>query len=154
MDTFLSFLPFFLASVAAALPGVLIRPGDWYRGLAKPPWRPPDWLFGPVWTVLYISIAVAAWRVWQTAGFDGATLALSVYAVQLGFNAMWSVIFFGLRQPGWAFAEIICLWLSVLATIAVFYPVDAVAGLILIPYALWVSFAVALNYRIWRLNPA
>jgi tryptophan-rich sensory protein len=143
---------FVLACASAAAPGIVLRPGDWYRGLAKPSWRPPDWLFGPVWLVLYISIAISGWLVWRQAGFEGAGLALAVYAVHLVFNAMWSVIFFGLRRPDLAFMEIVCLWVSIAATIAMFYSIDRLAAWLLIPYLLWVSFAVVLNFRIWRLN--
>lgn len=152
-DAIMALLVFVLACAAAATPGLVFRPGDWYRRLAKPAWRPPDWLFGPVWLVLYISIAVAGWLVWRQAGADGVTLALSVYAVQLVLNGLWSAVFFGLRRPDLAFVEIVCLWLSILATIAVFRRVDPTAAYLLVPYALWVSFAVALNFRVWRLNP-
>lgn len=138
---------------AAATPGIVLRPGAWYRQLAKPPWRPPDWLFGPVWFVLYISIAVSGWFVWREAGFDGAASALAVYGIHLLLNGLWSVIFFGLRRPDLAFMEIICLWVSILATIAMFFSVNETAAYILIPYLCWVTFAAALNFRIWRLNP-
>ena len=152
LGSILSLLVFVLACGAAATPGIVFRPGDWYQRLDKPSWRPPDRLFGPVWAVLYLTIAVSGWLIWERAEFAGATLALSIFAVQLILNGLWSWIFFGLRRPGLAFAEIVCLWLSILATIAAFYPVDAMAAAILIPYAAWVTFAVALNFRVWRLN--
>jgi len=145
---------FLLACAAAATPGLVLRPGDWYRGLAKPVWRPPNWVFGPVWLVLYLSIAVSGWLVWRQVGIGNATLALSIYAFQLVLNGLWSIIFFGLHRPGLAFAEILCLWLSIVATIAAFHRVDETAAYLLIPYLLWVSFAAALNFRVWRLNPA
>ncbi len=154
MDSFLALIVFVAACAAAAAPGLILRPGDWYRGLVKPSWRPPDWLFGPVWLVLYLSIAVSGWLVWRQAGLDGAALALAIYVVQLVLNGLWSAIFFGLRRPDLALVEIICLWLAILATIAAFFPVDQMAAYLLIPYACWVAFAVILNYRIWRLNPA
>ncbi len=154
MNSMLSLLVFVLACAAAATPGLLFRPGEWYRHLVKPSWRPPDWLFGPVWLVLYLSIAVSGWLVWRRAGFDEAALALAVYALQLVLNGLWSAIFFGLHRPGLALIEIICLWFSILATIVVFHPLDATAAYLLIPYAGWVGFAVILNHRIWRLNPA
>ena len=154
LDAVLSLLAFLIACAAAATPGIAFRPGAWYRGLAKPSWCPPDWLFGPVWLVLYVSVAIAGWLVWQRAGPGGAAPALAVYAVQLVLNGLWSTLFFGLRRPDLAFAEIVCLWLSVLATIALFHPIDETAAWILVPYAAWVSFAVLLNLSIWRLNPA
>lgn len=153
MDAFLSLLVFVSACAAAAAPGMVFRPGNWYRDLAKPSWRPPDWLFGPVWLVLYLSIAVSGWLVWRRAGFDGAALALAVYAVQLVLNGLWSAVFFGLRRPGLALMEIICLWLAIVVTIGAFHPVHSTAAYLLIPYACWVGFAVILNHRIWRLNP-
>jgi len=153
-DAILVLLVFVLACTAAATPGLVFRPGDWYRDLEKPSWRPPDWLFGPVWLLLYLSIAVSGWLVWQRAGIDGAALALSVYALQLVLNGLWSAVFFGLRRPDLAFAEILCLWLSIFATIVAFHPVDKTASYLLVPYALWVTFAAVLNFRVWRLNPA
>ena len=146
-----SALVFLLASAAAAMPGVVCRPGEWYRGLAKPPWCPPDWLFAPVWSVLYVTIAVSGWLVWREAG-AGALPALAVYGVHLVLNGLWSTVFFGLRRPGWALIEIACLWISIVATMAVFRMFDETAAYVLVPYLLWVSFAVALNYRVWQLN--
>lgn len=143
---------FVVACAAAAATGIVFRPGVWYRDLAKPSWCPPDWLFGPAWTVLYLSIAVSGWLVWRQAGFAEAGLAFAIYAVQLGLNALWSAIFFGLRRPGLAFVEVVVFWVSIVATIAAFFAIDRVAALVLIPYALWVTFAAALNFRIWRLN--
>ena len=153
-EAILALLVFLLACTAAATPGLVFRPGDWYRDLAKPSWRPPDWLFGPVWLLLYLSIAVSGWLVWQRAGIDGAALGLSVYALQLVLNGLWSAVFFGLRRPDLAFAEILFLWLFILATIVAFHPVDKTAAYLLVPYALWVAFAAVLNFRVWRLNPA
>jgi tryptophan-rich sensory protein len=153
IDAALMLLGFVLASAAAATPGLVFRPGDWYRRLAKPAWRPPDWLFGPVWLVLYVSIAVSGWLVWRTAGFAAGASALAVFAVQLVLNGLWSAIFFGLRRPGLACAEIAGLWLAIVATIFVFHPIDATAAYLLVPYLGWVTFAVALNFQVWRLNP-
>ena len=150
----MAFVVFILACAAAATPGVVLRPGTWYRRLAKPVWRPPDWLFGPVWLLLYISIAFSGWLVWRKAEPDEAVLALGIYALQLLLNGLWSVVFFGLRRPDLAVLEILGLWLSIVATIAVFAAVDARAALLLVPYLLWVSFAALLNFSIWRLNPA
>ncbi|WP_028746201.1 TspO/MBR family protein [Rhizobium mesoamericanum] len=138
------------ASFAAAATGVIFRPGDWCKQLEKPRWRPPDWLFAPVWTVLYASIGLSGWLVWLEAGI--AALPLSVYAVQLLLNAAWPPIFFGLHRPGLAVVEIIVLWAAILATIIMFHPVNAAAALLLVPYLAWVTFAAALNLSIWRRN--
>lgn len=126
---------------------------DWYPTLAKPTWNPPNWVFGPVWTVLYILMGIAAWRVWRVGWTrPEVRVALSLFGIQLVFNLMWSVIFFGLRLPGWALIEIALAWLLILGTLITFYRLDRGAGLILIPYQLWVTFATALNAAIWWLN--
>ena len=126
---------------------------DWYPTLVKPAWNPPAWLFGPVWTVLYIAMAVAAWLVWRRVGWAGARLALTLFMVQLTLNAAWSIIFFGLRNPGAAFAEVVVLWAAILGTLVLFWQVSVPAGILFIPYLAWVSFATVLNFAIWRLNP-
>lgn len=153
-NAILALAAFVLASAAAAVPGLVFRPGGWYRALAKPRWCPPDWLFGPVWLVLYIAIAVAGWLVWRRAGLDGAASALAVYGLQLVLNGLWSTLFFGLRRPDLAFFEVVALWLAIVATIALFLPLDAVAAWLLVPYAAWVGFAALLNFSVWRLNSA
>ena len=148
---------FFLVTFAAAAGGGLATSSgvrDWYPTLAKPTWTPPAWLFGPVWTVLYICIAIAGFLAWRRAGFGGAKWALTLFAVQLILNAAWSWIFFGLHQPGWAFAEIVLLWASILATTAALFTVSTWAGVLFVPYLLWVTFAAGLNFTIWRLNPS
>lgn len=139
---------------AAGLGSLFTTPsiGGWYVTLRKPAWTPPNWVFGPVWSLLYLSMAIAAWLVWRRAGISGARLALVLFAIQLLFNVGWSAIFFSAHMPGVAFAEIILLWLMILATIVSFWPVSRAAGWLLLPYLLWVSFAAALNYSIWRLN--
>lgn len=152
MSSLLLLAVFEVASFAAAAPGVIFRPGAWYQQLDKPRWRPPDWLFAPVWTVLYASIGLSGWLVLIEAGIAGAALPLGVYAVQLLLNAAWTPIFFGLHRPGLAVVEIVLLWAAILVTIIVFYPVNAVAALLLAPYLAWVSFAAALNMSIWRRN--
>ena len=152
MHSLLVLVAFEVASFAAAATGVIFRPGDWYKQLDKPRWRPPDWLFAPVWTVLYASIGLSGWLVWLEAGIAGAALPLSVYAVQLLLNAAWTPIFFGLHRPGLAVVEIMVLWAAILATIIMFHPVNAAAALLLFPYLTWVSFAAALNLSIWRRN--
>ena len=154
MDTtaLLGLLPFLAACFVVALSGAVFRPGDWYEGLAKPRWRPPNWLFGPAWTVLYICIAVSGWLVWRQVGFFGAPAAMAIYAVQLLLNAGWSACSFGLRRLDWAFGELVLLWLSIAATIAAFAPISTAAALLLVPYLAWVSFAGALNYTLWDMN--
>ena len=125
----------------------------WYKGLAKPSFNPPGWLFGPAWTVLYLLMAVAAWLVWkQGFGAAGVKLALAVFLAQLILNALWSVLFFGLRSPLAGLVDIIVLWVAILATIILFFRVSVTAGVILLPYIAWVSFAAVLNAAILRLN--
>jgi tryptophan-rich sensory protein len=125
----------------------------WYPTLAKPAWTPPSWLFGPVWTLLYILMGVAAWLVWRK-GIDapGVRGALILFGVQLLFNLAWSVVFFGLRRTGWALVEIVATWVLILATLIVFFRLRPLAGWLLVPYQLWVTFATALNAAIWWLN--
>lgn len=144
---------FVLANFAAACSGGIFRPGAWYRALAKPSWQPPDWLFAPVWSVLYIMIAVAGWRVWESAHAGGLAVPMAIYGVQLVLNAGWSALFFGMKRMDLAFAEVIALWLSIVATMAAFWPIDPLSGWLLVPYLLWVSFAAFLNWTVWRLNP-
>jgi benzodiazapine receptor len=127
-------------------------PGEWYDSLAKPSWTPPNGVFGPVWTLIYVLMAIAAWLVWRKAGFAGAGGALSLFFLQLALNALWSYLFFGRQQPGVAFVEIVVLWLVIFATTVGFWKVRPLAGILLIPYLCWVAFASILNYQIWRLN--
>ncbi|MEO6326291.1 MAG: TspO/MBR family protein [Thermoanaerobaculia bacterium] len=124
----------------------------WYPTLAKPPWTPPGWLFGPVWTVLYLAMAVAAWLVWRRAGPGAVGAALTIFAVQLALNIAWSFLFFGLRNPVAGLVDIVLLWVAVVATTVVFWKISPVAGWLLVPYIAWVTFATALNAAIVRLN--
>lgn len=145
---------FYLACFLAAGLGSLftmVSVGSWYAGLAKPSWNPPGWVFGPVWTVLYAMMAVAGWLVWRK-GQPASWHALRWFAIQLVLNVGWSAIFFGLQMPGLAFAEILVLWLAIAATLMTSWRVSRAAGLLLVPYLLWVSFAAVLNFAIWRLN--
>ena len=142
------------ASFGVAATAAIFRPGDWYKRLDKPQWRPPDWLFAPVWTVLYLLIALSGWLVWREAGIAGAALPLGVYVLQLLLNAAWTPIFFGLQRPGLALMEIVMVWASIVATIVLFHPVSAAAAWLLVPYLAWVSFASSLNFSIWRRNRA
>ena len=152
-SSLVALLGFIAACFVVALTGSFFRPGVWYERLVKPSWRPPNWLFAPVWTVLYFMIAISGWLVWREAGFSGAALALTVYAIQLVLNAAWTPIFFGLHRAGLGLLDIVLVWLSIVATIWLFYPIHAGAALLLLPYLLWVTFAAALNFAIWRLNP-
>jgi benzodiazapine receptor len=152
ISSFAALIGFVGACFLAATTGAVFRPGDWYERLAKPSWRPPNWLFPPAWAVLYLTIAVSGWLVWRTSGFAGAALPLAIYFVQLVLNAAWSPIFFGLRRPDLGFFEIVMLWLSIVATIAAFHPVNSAAAWLLLPYLAWVTFAAALNFTVWRLN--
>ena len=120
----------------------------WYAGLHKPSFNPPNGIFAPVWTALYVLMAIAAWRVWRKAG----PRSLGLYAMQLVLNGAWSFIFFGAHAVGAALAEIVLLLALVLATMASFWRKDRIAGLLFLPYAGWVLFAAALNAAIWRLN--
>ncbi len=143
----------FLALVAAAASfGARYLPGEWYAGLAKPAWNPPNWIFAPVWTALYVMIATSGWLVWRRGGLAGAAAPLAVWLVQLVLNALWSWLFFGLHLPAAALVEILLLWAAIAACIALFLRVSRAAGLLLVPYLLWVSFAALLNLALWRLN--
>ncbi len=137
---------------AAGIGSVATTPNiaTWYAGLAKPSWNPPNWIFGPVWTFLYISMAVAAWLVWRKDGLWQRPLAL--FAVQLVLNAVWSWIFFGFHMPGAAFIEVVLLFAAILLTTVAFWPKSMAAGILMLPYLGWVGFASLLNFTIWRLN--
>ena len=124
----------------------------WYPTLAKPSFTPPNEVFGPVWTVLYVLMGVAAWRVWRAADRDTARGPLTMFALQLAINLGWSVIFFGLERIGPAVAIIVVLDMAVVATAFGFYAIDRLAALLLVPYMLWLAFATALNIAIWHLN--
>lgn len=141
-----------LAFGAAALGG-LFPPGDWYAGLQKPAWNPPNWIFGPVWTLLYAAMAVAAWLVWQRHETIGRVRALRWYLFQLAVNAIWSPVFFGWQRLDVAFGVIVLLWISIVMTMMAFYRINRLAGWLFMPYLGWVSFAAVLNYTLWQLNP-
>ncbi len=123
----------------------------WYPSLRKPPGTPPSWVFGPVWTTLYVLMAVSAWLVWRQYGW-GARAALLIFLAQLALNLAWSGVFFGARQPAPALAVIALLWLAVLFTTFIFYRLNTVAGYLLIPYLMWVTYAAYLNGGTWLLN--
>ena len=125
----------------------------WYQALEKPAFNPPDWLFPIVWTILYVMIAIAGWRVWRRAPIDVTRRALAVFAVQLGLNLGWSFLFFGLQQIGIALAEIVVLFLAIAANAVLFWRIDRWAGTLLVPYLVWVAYATVLNAALWLLNP-
>ncbi len=124
---------------------------DWYPGLRKPAGTPPRWAFGPIWTALYVLMAISAWLVWRDYGW-GARAALSIFCAQLALNIAWPAIFFGSRMPGVAFAEIVIFWFAVAFNIFVFYWLQPVAAFLLLPYLLWITYAGYLNFEIWRRN--
>jgi len=138
---------------AGAMGGLVTGPAvkTWYPTLQKPSWNPPSWLFAPVWTVLYVLMAIAAWLVWRAGLFFGTPGIL--FGLQLILNMLWSWFFFGKHRPDQSFAEILVLWVSILATAVAFVQVNLVAGWLFVPYLLWVTFAAVLNGTIWRMNP-
>lgn len=143
-----------VSAVAAALGALAsVHAATFYMQLTQPRWAPPAYVFGPVWTVLYAMMAVAAWLVWRRQGFRAARIALSLFLLQLAFNALWSWLFFAWHLGAAAFADIVLLWLLIASTLVAFWRQSRLAGALLIPYLLWVSFALALNYSVWQLNP-
>jgi tryptophan-rich sensory protein len=126
--------------------------GTWYRTLQKPDFNPPDWVFAPVWSLLYLMIALAGWRVWRRRGLAGARAAMAAYAVQHTLNLAWSFLFFGGRMIGIALAEIVILFVAISVNAVLFWRIDRMAGWLLAPYAAWVAFASILNFALWRLN--
>ena len=141
-----------LVSFSAAWIGSRFMPGAWYASLAKPSWNPPNAIFAPVWSVLYVLMGVAAWLVWRRAGFSGAGVSLALFVVQLVLNAMWSYLFFGLHRPDIAFFDIVALWVMILVVTVLFWRADRLAGGLMAPYLVWVGFASCLNFVLWRLN--
>lgn len=140
----ISFLP--------ALVGSYFKPGDWYQELTKPEWTPPGWLFGPVWSILYLSMGIAASIVWNSKRSHRIDIPITVFIIQLVINALWSWIFFGKHTLLYSVIDITLLLIFIIITIFLFYKVNKKAGLILIPYLLWVSFATVLNFNIYLLN--
>jgi len=130
-----------------------IRADTFYEQLVQPSWAPPGSVFGPVWSILYAMMGVAAWLVWREAGFRANRAALSLFLVQLAVNGLWSWLFFAWHLGALAFSNIALLWLLILATLVTFWRIRPLAGALLIPYLLWVSFAAALNFAVWQLNP-
>jgi len=129
-----------------------VQAGSFYMELVRPDWAPPPSIFGPVWTALYATMGVAAWLVWRLNGFRFARTALALFLVQLLLNALWSWLFFAWHLGALAFTEILLLWVLIVATLINFWRIQPLAGALLVPYLLWVSFASALNYSVWKLN--
>lgn len=151
--TWVALFVFLLLCLGAGwLGSIVTRPAisEWYVYLQKPSWTPPPWVFGPVWTTLYVMMAVAGWHVWKKEGWS---LAVVMFFAQLAVNASWSWLFFGLRRPDLGLLGLVVLVCLVLATILSFWRVSFFAAGLMVPYGLWVTFAAALNYEIWRLNP-
>jgi tryptophan-rich sensory protein len=151
----LGLIGWLVISFAAAAVGAVasIQARSFYSQLAQPAWAPPPWLFGPVWTVLYALMAIAAWLVWRSGGFRTNRIALAFFWGQLVLNALWSWLFFAWHLGALAFADIVFLWVLIVATLVSFWRLRPLAGALFIPYLLWVSFASALNYSLWQLNP-
>ena len=144
------FAIFLATCFAAGSTGALFEPGKWYESLAKPSWTPPNWLFPVAWSTLYICIAVAAARV---APVDGSHYAMAFFALQIALNTLWTPVFFGLKRMGAGMVVLVALWVAVAATLASFWSLDWIAGLLFVPYLVWVTVAGALNYSVWRMNP-
>jgi tryptophan-rich sensory protein len=147
------FFTYLAACGAAAATGAMFSPGEWYKTLEKPTWTPPDWVFPVAWTTLYICMSLAAMRVGMS-GHPAAPMALGFWAVQIALNTLWSPVFFGLRRMRAALIVVSVLWLAVAVTLALFLRIDWIAGLLFVPYLLWVTIATALNASVLRRNPA
>ncbi|MCP8688241.1 TspO/MBR family protein [Marinobacterium sedimentorum] len=141
----------FVASAVGAVASIQAK--SFYSQLVQLDWAPPPWVFGPVWTALYVLMAIAAWLVWRCGGLRANRQALRLFLVQLAFNALWSWVFFAWHSGLWAFVEVIVLWSLIVATLVSFWRVRLLAAVLLLPYLLWVSFAAALNFSLWQLNP-
>ena len=142
-----SFIAAFIGGAAS------IQAGPFYTQLVRPGWAPPPSIFGPVWTILYALMGLTAWLVWRVGGFRAARSALTLFLVQLALNALWSWLFFAWHRGALAFADILLLWALIVATLIAFWKIRPLAGMLLVPYLLWVTFAAALNYAVWQLNP-
>jgi benzodiazapine receptor len=139
-----------VSGIGGAVTGTSVD--SWYQGLRKPSFNPPDWVFAPVWTALYLLMAVAAWRVWRRGRTKARAVALALFGFQLGLNLAWSFLFFGFRRIDLALVEIVILLLAIAVCAVFFWRIDRWAGRLLVPYALWVAFATSLNASLWWLN--
>jgi len=149
------FIAWMLVSFTASAVGAIasIQAKTFYGQLLQPNWAPPAGVFGPVWTTLFAMMGIAAWLVWRSGGIRENRVAIILFLTQLSFNALWSWIFFAWQLGALALAEVIVLWILILATIVAFWRVSPLAGIMLVPYLLWVSFATVLTYSLWQLNP-
>ncbi len=145
----LVFIGILLMTLAAPSLGAFSPPSDWYQNINKPSWNPPPWIFGPVWSALYLMMATAAFLVWRTQGWSRA---MTAYLVQLIFNAAWTPLFFGAKRIDWAFVDILALWFAIVVTILCFWRINRIAAWLLAPYLGWVSFATVLNATLWAMN--
>ncbi len=152
LTKWLALIAAFVITFAFSAIGAQFTPGEWYRTLEKPFFNPPNWIFGPVWTILYAAMAVAAWIVWREQGRVNVAKALAAYGVQLVLNTAWSWLFFGRHHIGLALVDIALLWFAIIATMLLFWRVTRTAAMLLVPYLMWVSFAALLNLRFWQLN--
>lgn len=146
---------FILVCLAAGGLGAMVTTPEikgWYTTIEKPSWNPPNFIFGPVWTTLYMMMAIAAWFVWKQTHISKTAPALGLFGLQLVLNVAWSFIFFKFHQPGWAFAEIVVLLVAIVATVVAFFRHSIIAGWLMTPYLAWVSFASVLNFTIWQMN--
>ena len=148
----LSFIVWLAVTFLASATAVFVKTDGWYAELDKPLWNPPGWVFGPIWTALYFMMAVSAWLVWQRGDLKAQRIPLAFYLVQLALNALWTPLFFGIQRPGLAFAEILVLLVAIFFTLVAFWKARRIAGILLVPYALWTIFAAVLNFTIWRMN--
>jgi translocator protein len=150
MTGWISFIPFLGLVFAVAASGAVFMPGAWYQSLKRPSWTPPNWLFAPAWSVLYVMIAIAGWRVWSAAGLSAA---LVIWALNLIFNAAWSWLMFGRRQIQMALFDALAMLVTILVFMVLAWPIDPIATWLFAPYLAWVSFATLLNATLLRLNP-
>ena len=141
---------FSAAGIGGAFTASSVR--TWYLEIAKPTWTPPSWVFGPVWTLLYVMMGLSVWLVWRSGRWSGARGAMLIFGVQLLLNTAWSILFFGARSPGLAFFEILLLWSTIVVTIGIFWQHSKTASVLLVPYLAWSSFAAVLNFTIWQMN--
>lgn len=150
MTEYASLIICFFIVALAAVTGSIFPTGPWYESLKRPWFTPPNWLFPIAWTILYVMIAIAGWRVWQP---DGLGLPLAFWAMGLVCNAAWSWLMFGRHDIGWALVDLVALWLTIAAFIWLVLPIDRTAAYLFMPYLVWVSYAGLLNFEIWRTNP-
>ena len=153
-NTLKFFIAVFVCQLAGIIGSVFTSPaiGKWYAFIKKPSFSPPNWVFAPVWTLLFLLMAVSLYLIWKKEKTKERKTALWIFSYQLLLNILWSILFFGLQSPLAGFIEIIILWLAILATIITFFPLSKPAGLLFLPYLGWVSFAALLNFFLWRLN--